>query len=51
MLILAYFDLILKKNEEFNQSNVNLFERQVESDSARLQREITLTDLAQSEPL
>ena len=31
-------------------SNVNLFERQVESDSARLQKgEITLTDLAQSE--
>ena len=36
--------------EEFNQSNVNLFERQVDSDSARLQKgEITLTDLAQSE--
>ncbi len=47
----AYFDLIFKiKNEEFNKSNVNLFERQVESDSARLQKgEITLTDLAQSE--
>ena len=31
-------------------ANVNLFERQVESDSARLQKgEITLTDLAQSE--
>ena len=47
----AYFDLIFKsKNEEFNQSNVNLFERQVDSDSARLQKgEITLTDLAQSE--
>ena len=47
----AYFDLIFKtKNKEFNQSNVNLFERQVESDSARLQKgEITLTDLAQSE--
>ena len=47
----AYFDLIFKtKNEEFNVSNVNLFERQVESDSARLQKgEITLTDLAQSE--
>ena len=47
----AYFDLIFKsKNEKFNQSNVNLFERQVESDSARLQKgEITLTDLAQSE--
>jgi len=47
----AYFDLKFKtKNEEFNLSNVNLFERQVESDSARLQKgEITLTDLAQSE--
>jgi outer membrane protein len=47
----AYFDLIFKsKNENFNSSNVNLFERQVESDSARLQKgEITLTDLAQSE--
>ena len=31
-------------------SNVNLFERQVDSDNARLQKgEITLTDLAQSE--
>ena len=40
---LAYFDLIFKsKNEEFNQSNVNLFERQVDSDGARLQKgEIT----------
>ncbi len=49
--ISAYFDLIFKtKNQEFNLSNVNLFERQVESDSARLQKgEITLTDLAQSE--
>tara|TARA_B100001057_G_scaffold394277_1_gene403424 strand:- start:1398 stop:2687 length:1290 start_codon:yes stop_codon:yes gene_type:complete len=47
----AYFDLIFKsKNEEFNVLNVNLFERQVDSDSARLQKgEITLTDLAQSE--
>ncbi len=47
----AYFDFIYKsKNEKFNLSNVNLFERQVESDSARLQKgEITLTDLAQSE--
>ncbi len=47
----AYFDLIYKsKSEEFNFLNVNLFERQVESDSARLQKgEITLTDLAQSE--
>ena len=47
----AYFDLIFKsKSEDFNLSNVNLFERQVDSDSARLQKgEITLTDLAQSE--
>ena len=47
----AYFDFIFKsKNEEFNIMNVNLFERQVEFDSARLQKgEITLTDLAQSE--
>ena len=47
----AYFDLIFKsKSEKFNLSNINLFERQVESDSARLQKgEITLTDLAQSE--
>ncbi len=47
----AYFDYIFKsKNEEFNLSNVNLFERQVEFDNARLQKgEITLTDLAQSE--
>ena len=47
----SYFDLIFKsKNKNFNLSNVNLFERQVESDSARLQKgEITLTDLAQSE--
>jgi len=47
----AYFDFIFKnKNEKFNSSNVYLFERQVESDSARLQKgEITLADLAQSE--
>mgnify|MGYP001488696753 CR=1 FL=1 len=47
----VYFDLIFKsKNENFNSLNVNLFERQVDSDSARLQKgEITLTDLAQSE--
>ena len=49
--ISGYFDLIFKsKSEEFNLSNVNLFERQVDSDNARLQKgEITLTDLAQSE--
>ena len=47
----AYFDLIFKsKNEGFNSSNVILFERQVDSDNARVQKgEITLTDLAQSE--
>ena len=47
----VYFDFVFKtKNEQFNLSNLNLFERQVESDSARLQKgEITLTDLAQSE--
>ena len=47
----VYFDLIYKsKSEKFNKSNVDLFERQVEFDNARLQKgEITLTDLAQSE--
>ena len=47
----AYFDLIYKsKSKEFNSENIDLFERQVEFDSARLQKgEITLTDLAQSE--
>ncbi len=47
----AYFDLIFKaQNEKFNLSNVTLFERQLESDNARLQKgEITLTDLAQTE--
>ena len=47
----AYFDFIYKsQNESFNLSNVNLFERQVESDNARLQKgEVTLTDMAQSE--
>ena len=40
----AYYDFIFKsKNEKFNLSNVNLFEIQVESDNARLQKgEITL---------
>ena len=49
--ISGYFDLIFKsKSEESNLLNVNLFERQVDSDNARLQKgEITLTDLAQSE--
>ncbi len=47
----AFYDLIYKfNNEKFNILNVNLFERQVEFDNARLQKgEITLTDLAQSE--
>ena len=47
----AYYDLIYKiKNTRFNLANVDLFERQVETDSSRLQKgEITLTDLAQSE--
>jgi len=47
----AYYDLIYKtENTQFNLANVDLFERQVETDSSRLQKgEITLTDLAQSE--
>ncbi len=47
----AFYDLIYKsENEKFNVLNVNLFERQVEFDNARLQKgQITLTDLAQSE--
>jgi outer membrane protein len=47
----AYYDLIYKiKNKQFNIANVDLFERQVETDTSRLQKgEITLTDLAQSE--
>ena len=47
----AYYDLIYKtKNERVNISNVNLFERQVEYDNARMQKgEVSLTDLAQSE--
>jgi len=47
----AYYDLIYKiKNTQFNLTNVDLFERQVETDISRLQKgEITLTDLAQSE--
>ena len=48
---IAYYDLIYKiQNTQFNLANVDLFERQVETDRARLQKgEITLTDLAQSE--
>ncbi len=47
----AFYDLIFKnKNKSFNIDNVDLFERQVETDKARLQKgEINLTDLAQSE--
>ena len=47
----AYYNLGYNfKNSEFNQSNVELFERQVESDRSRLERgEISLTDFAQSE--
>jgi len=47
----AYYDLIYKiKNKKFNLANLDLFERQVETDQSRLQKgEITLTDLAQSE--
>jgi len=48
---IAYYDLLYKlNNRQFNLANVDLFERQVESDRSRLQKgEITLTDLAQSE--
>ena len=47
----AYYNLGYNfKNLEFNQLNFELFERQVESDRARLERgEISLTDFAQSE--
>ena len=48
---ITYYDLIYKiKNKQFNLANIDLFERQVETDTSRLQKgEITLTDLAQSE--
>ena len=47
----VYFNLSHKiKNKNFNLINISLFERQVETDSVRMQKgEITLTDLAQSE--
>ena len=47
----AYYNLGYNfKNLEFNQLNVDLFERQIESDRSRLERgEISLTDFAQSE--
>ena len=49
--VYAFYDLLYKKkNKEFYNKNVSLFERQVESDGSRMQKgEITLTDLAQSE--
>jgi outer membrane protein len=47
----AYYGLGYSvKNLEFNRSNLDLLERQVETDRSRLDRgEISLTDLAQSE--
>ena len=47
----VYTDLILSnKKVRINKENLNLFERQVETDKSRLERgEINLTDLAQSE--
>ena len=49
--VIAYYDYVYKyKSREFNYANLDLFERQVESDRSRLQRgEISLTDLSQSE--
>jgi outer membrane protein len=47
----AYSGIIVAKEKlQINQRNVNLLERQVETDQARLERgQITLSDLAQSE--
>ena len=47
----AYTGLVLANNKyKINQSNVNLFERQVETDQARLEKgQISVVDLAQSE--
>ena len=47
----VYTELVLNnKKVKINKENVNLFERQVETDKSRLERgEISLTDLAQSE--
>ena len=47
----AYSGLIFTKEKlRINQNNINLLERQVETDQARLERsQITLSDLAQSE--
>ena len=46
-----YSNLVLSnKKIKINKENVNLFERQIETDKSRLERgEISLTDLAQSE--
>ena len=47
----AYTGIILANEKfEINQANVNLLERQVETDSIRLERgQVTLSDVAQSE--
>ena len=47
----AYTGLILAKEKlDINRRNVNLLERQVETDQARLEKgKITVADLAQSE--
>ena len=47
----AYTGLVLaNKKYKINQSNVNLLERQVETDQARLEKgQISVVDLAQSE--
>jgi outer membrane protein len=47
----AYSGLIFSEEKlEINQNNINLLERQVETDQARLERgQVTLSDLAQSE--
>ena len=47
----AYTGLVMATNKyKINQSNVNLFERQVETDQARLEKgQISVVDLAQSE--
>ena len=47
----AYLGLIFSEEKlKINQNNINLLERQVETDQARLERgQVTLSDLAQSE--
>jgi len=49
--IVAYSGLIFSEEKlKINQNNINLLERQVETDQARLERgQVTLSDLAQSE--